>query len=182
VGPSIVDANPGQQPGASRTGGLQTPGPGGMANSVPPQQPLAWLQAFDAQTASAGSHGHGVADLNFLKGCDDSFGAAAAEVVKQVVAVPAALPKPMCVIQGQTLSGGASTVMARVAANVGSGTTSSPGSALCTSSSVEPHRNCQGRYRRRARTSAAVVAAAAPAIKGASLGFIPVAATSGWYR
>src|SRR6266702_7611128 len=56
---------------------------------------------------------------------------------------------PSCTNQGQTSSGRAWMVTARVALNVGCLTTSSPGMARATSSSVAPQRSCQGRMKRR---------------------------------
>src|SRR6266567_3443975 len=56
---------------------------------------------------------------------------------------------PICTSQGQISSGRAWMVTARVALNVGCLTTSSPGMARPTSSSVAPHRSCQGRMKRR---------------------------------
>src|SRR6266542_1849093 len=56
---------------------------------------------------------------------------------------------PICTSQGQISCGRAWMVTARVALNVGCFTTSSPGMAQATSSSVAPQRNCQGRMKRR---------------------------------
>src|SRR6266536_3757796 len=56
---------------------------------------------------------------------------------------------PICTSQGQISSGRAWIVTARVALNVGCLTTSSPDMARATSSSVAPHRSCQGRMKRR---------------------------------
>src|SRR6266571_7714 len=56
---------------------------------------------------------------------------------------------PICSSQGQISSGRAWMVTARVALNVGCLTTSSPDMARATSSSVAPHRSCQGRMKLR---------------------------------
>ena len=84
---------------------VEWPTPSHHSNHWPGSRPLT------RRPPPAGSHGYGVADLNFLKGCDDSFGAAAAEVVEQVVAVPAGATEAHLRDPGQTLSGGALTVM-----------------------------------------------------------------------
>ena len=130
----------------------------------------------DAQTAPAGSHGYGVADLNFLKGCI-SF-ELRGRSCRAGRSCPAGATEALCAIQA-TLSGGALTVMARVAANVGSGTTSSPVSWPCTSSSDDAPPSARS-IQARVRTSAAV-AAAAPALTCASRG-VYRCCTSGWYR
>jgi hypothetical protein len=56
-----------------------------------------------------------------------------------------ARPLPSCTSQGQTCSGRAAMVIARVALNPGPVSNWSPGRGRTTSASVAPHRIVQGR-------------------------------------